>query len=187
MGWRARLLIGNHDSEVAGGGDGGGGGGGGGGVGGVVNPSASASTSTLTLTLFTLDDDPTTPPPTQNTSTAPSEQVSAAWGSYLSTLCDLLHQRLSSLAGLFQSVQGAQINDESGVDARTVGSGNDSNGGAAIGGGGSGSGGGRDDDQLTNTPLCHGVLLAIRYCLIDLHATRGHTSNPTLWRDINQR
>ena len=187
MGWHARVLIETHDAVMTGGG-GGGGDGDGGGV-------------TSTATLFTLDDPRTTTATnitTTTTATTPLEEASlavaataaVAWGSYLTTLCDLLHQRLSSLADLFRVVQGGQIHDDQGSS-----SGSDGNSGSSSSGGhgsetigsGSGSGSGNDHEQLTNTPLCHGVLLAIRYCLIDLHGTRGHHHNPTLWREINQR
>ena len=183
MGWHARVLIDTHDAVMTGGG-----GGDGGGV-------------TSTTTLFTLNDPRTTTATnitTTTTSTTPLEEASlavaaaaaVAWGSYLTTLCDLLHQRLSSLADLFRVVQGGQIHDDQGNNHGNGNSGSsssDGHGSETNGSGGSGSGNGNDHEQLTNTPLCHGVLLAIRYCLIDLHGTRGHHHNPTLWREINQR
>ena len=178
MGWHATLLTHNHDAEVTGGGGG-----------GASSP-----------TVFTLVDPSTTPTTTSTTLTAPatttvitqSEGVSSAvgvdaWGSYLTTLCDLLHQRLASLAGLFQSVQGGGGDCDSGSTSGTGTGGAGASAGTGTGSDGTGNEGSASDDRLTNAPLCHGVLLAIRYCLIDLHSTRRHLSHPTLWRDINQR
>ena len=113
------------------------------------------------------------------------DDASLACASFIRSLCDLLRDRLGRLEGLFKS-----FNEGTG-DVPIGGSGNEDND--------------RVDSDSDNTqapePLCHGLMLALRYCLKELHSSDllGGTSHKgtkhpliavivrTVWRPLVTR
>ena len=120
------------------------------------------------------------------------DDASLACGTFISSLCDLLGDRLGHLEGLFGSFKDASavatVKNVDGADCSSEGKSAEKSEEKSEENG---------DDNETQAPLCHGLMLAMRYCLKELHSsgllTPG-TSNPTalpiistVWRPLVNR
>lgn len=117
-----------------------------------------------------------------NTPTSTRYPVSVASASFINSLCDLLQNRLGNLENMFASFTLSAFGPGTGPaetnivpDAKPV-----------------------DEDSKEPAPLCHGLLLAIRYCMKELQASgllaAGPPSDPcppdicsSVWRPLFNR
>ena len=103
---------------------------------------ASASTGSLTLSFSS---------PVNTSSPPPKEAASRACSTFVCSLCDLLGDRLGRLEGLFTSfnvIPTITKETEKELDSDRV-----------------------VEDAEAPEPLCHGLMLALRYCLKELHTS----------------
>ena len=90
------------------------------------------------------------------------ESITAACVSFIDCLCDLLGDRLGNLESLFRSFSEGSHLIPQGEEGGEGGGGDIDKAGVSES---------SDSDDAEPAPLCHGLLLAIRYCMKELHTS----------------
>ena len=119
-----------------------------------------------------------------NTPTSSRYPVSVASASFINSLCDLLQNRLGNLENMFASFTISAFGPGTGTGTAVKNTVPDTKP--------------EDEDSKEPAPLCHGLLLAIRYCMKELQASgllaAGPPSDPcppdicrSVWRPLFNR